>query len=101
MARDIKVNYNQLTLGQLRRMCDKLLSLGDDQRVVAVPERALKETAGSGAAGRREAPPAVAMEEGEGSDDEGVVAAQEEEAGEKKEKGKSKGKSKKKRKSSE
>lgn len=43
MARDTKVNYNQKTLGQLRRMCDTLLSLGDDQRVVTIPERALKE----------------------------------------------------------
>lgn len=43
MARDTKVNYNQITLGKLRRMCDTLLSLGDDQRVVTIPERALKE----------------------------------------------------------
>lgn len=43
MARDTKVNYNQLTLGKLRRMCDTLLTLGDDQRVVTIPERALKE----------------------------------------------------------
>lgn len=43
MARDTKVNYNQITLGKLRRMCDTLLSLGDDQRAVTIPERALKE----------------------------------------------------------
>ena len=43
MARDTKVNYNQKTLGQLRRMCDTLLSLGNDQQVVTIPERALKE----------------------------------------------------------
>lgn len=90
MARDMKVNYNQLTLGQLRRMCDTLLSLGDDQRVVAVPERALKETAGS-----QKAPPAVAMEVGGGSYDDGVVA-QEEEVKEKKKKKKGKGNKKKK-----
>lgn len=55
MARDIKINYNQVTLGKLRRMCDTLLSLADDQRVVTIPERALKKeapaTAATGAGG--------------------------------------------------
>lgn len=44
MARDTKTNYNQITLGKLRRMCDTLLSLGDDQRVVTIPQKALTET---------------------------------------------------------
>eukprot|EP00903_Cladosiphon_okamuranus_P017401 g16027.t1 len=76
MARDIKVNYKQLTLGQLRRMCDKLLALGDNQRVVALPERASKEAAGS----RNNASLAisVAMEEDGGSEDDDGVAAQKE-----------------------
>lgn len=85
MTRDIKTNYNQLTLGQLRRMCDMLLSLGDDQRVVTVPERALKEApdtaalsnpaaggdSSGGNSGKKTAPATgtVAMEVGEGSDD--------------------------------
>lgn len=89
MARDIKVNYNQLTLGQLRRMCDTLLALGEEQRVVAVPERALKEAAGSS----QHVSPAVAMDVGGSSDDDGV-AAQEEETKEKKKKGKGKKKKK-------
>ncbi|CAM9278369.1 unnamed protein product, partial [Sphacelaria rigidula] len=41
MARDLKTNYKQLTLGQVRRMCTTLLSLGDDQRVVDIPKRVL------------------------------------------------------------
>lgn len=55
MARDIKVNYNQFTVGKMRRMCDTLLSLGDDQRAVTIPERALQE-----------ASPVGGNEEGEG-----------------------------------
>lgn len=51
MARDIKINYNQITLGKLRRMCDTLLSLADDQRVVTIPARALKEAPPSAAGG--------------------------------------------------
>lgn len=51
MARDIKINYNQVTLGKLRRMCDTLLSLADDQRVVTIPARALKEASPSAVGG--------------------------------------------------
>lgn len=106
MTRDIKANYNQLTLGQLRRMCDRLLSLGDDQRVVTLPERALKGAASSSAAasnpstggessggGGEKAATAtvVAMEVGEGPD--GDEAGLEEP---KKKKKKSKGKKNKK-----
>eukprot|EP00904_Undaria_pinnatifida_P004928 jgi/Undpi1/1565/HiC_scaffold_11.g04955.m1 len=50
MARDTKVNYNQITLGKLRRMCDTLLSLGDDQRVVTIPQKALEASPVGGAA---------------------------------------------------
>eukprot|EP00752_Nemacystus_decipiens_P007704 g6887.t1 len=91
MARDMKVNYNQLTLGQLRRMCDTLLSLGEDQRVVAVPERALKEAAGS-----QKVPPVVEMDVGGGSDD---SSATQEETSEKSKRGKGKRPKKKKKKS--
>lgn len=92
MARDIKVNCNQLTVGQLRRMCDKLLSLGDDQRVVTVPGLALEAAntaaalnpaavdSSGGSSARKKAPATavatgvVAMELGEGSgDDEAVL----------------------------
>lgn len=93
MARDIKVNYNQLTRGQLRRMCDTLLSLADDQRVVVVPEPALEKAAGS----RKVSPAvAVAMDVSGGSDDDGV-AAQNETTGEKKGKGRGKKEKKKKK----
>lgn len=50
MARDTKVNYNQITLGKLRRMCDTLLSLGDDQRVVTIPQKALEASPVGGSA---------------------------------------------------
>lgn len=99
MARDLKVNYNQLTLGQLRRMCNTLLSLGGNQRVAAVPERALKAAAAAaggssgGALGCKKAPPAVAMEVAGAGSDAGGVAAQEE--------SREKGKGKKKKKASE
>ncbi|CAM9119267.1 unnamed protein product [Ectocarpus sp. 12 AP-2014] len=94
MARDIKVNYNQLTLGQLGRMCDTLLSLDEEQRVVALPERVANEAAkaasntaaGGAAAGtgtspcqseRVSASTPVAMEVGEESGDDGKEKAQE------------------------
>ncbi|CBN75225.1 conserved unknown protein [Ectocarpus siliculosus] len=92
MTRDIKVNYNQLTLGQLRRMCDTLLSLGEEQRVVTLPERVANEatkaastTAAGGTAagtgtgpchsGRVSASTPVAMEVGEESGDDGKEKA--------------------------
>lgn len=45
---DTRVNYNQLTLGKIRRMCNTFLSLRDDQRVVSVPECAAKEAGAAG-----------------------------------------------------
>lgn len=51
MARDMKINYNQLTVGQVRRMCDTLLSLAVDERVVAIPERVLSEISPGGERG--------------------------------------------------
>lgn len=62
MARDIKINYKQLTLGKLRYMCKTLLALDDNQRVVEIPERVLKGDGG-----------------GQGANDESAVAAMEEE----------------------
>ena len=68
MTRDIKINYNQLTLGKLRRMCNSLLALGDDQRVVDIPPRVLEEASLAGGDeawvedNNQDAP--VAMEEG-------------------------------------
>lgn len=38
MARDIKINYNQLTLGKLRRMRDMLLLLPPSQLAVTIPK---------------------------------------------------------------
>lgn len=64
MARDIKINYKQLTLGKLRYMCNTLLVLGDNQRVVEIPDRVLKE---------------ACLSVGNGADDESAVAAMEEE----------------------
>lgn len=64
MARDIKINYKQLTLGKLRYMCNTLLALGDNQRVVEIPEGVLKE---------------ACMSVGDGGGDESAVTAMEEE----------------------
>lgn len=82
MARDMKVNYNQLTLGQLRRMCDILLSLGEDQRLVTLPERVAKETAKAASTSpchgeRMSASTATAMEVGEEPGDDGKEKAKE------------------------
>lgn len=104
MARDIKINYNQLTLGQLRRMCETFLALGDDQRALPVPERALMDAAndpasatadgGEGGSGGLNAgskqkpstPSPMAMETGEEDESAGAVVREEKNTATKKKK---------------